>query len=224
MALTEELTALRKRTQSQLQGRLSDASWDELARVQSDVEARLRARSPRVGDLLPELEFQDPAGRTRSLSQLVAQGPLVLSFFRGSWCPFCRLEAAALDRMTHAIQQLGASVVGITPEALPFCNGADARCGGKQVGIQYLRDVGNRAAAQLGLIFPVTERLQPLYAELGVDLGPLSDDGAWELPVPATFVVDTSSSVRFAFVEADFTRRVEPSEVLRALRALRSAA
>jgi len=170
-----------------------------------------------TGDLAPDFSLPDAKGRTLRLAELLERGPVVLSFYRGGWCPFCNLEFRALMDHLPRIRAEGATLVGISPET-PDNSLTTAQKHGLE--FEVLSDSGNRTARDYGLVMTVYEEMRPLYLEWGFDIPAANGDESWELPVPATYIIDTERTVRAAFVEKDYTRRMEPADIIRALQAL----
>jgi len=170
-----------------------------------------------LGDRAPDFSLPNAMGGSTRLSDKLATGPVVLSFYRGGWCPFCSLEFAALQRQLGQIEALGASLVGVSPE-LPDTSIATVER--HQLRFEVLSDRGNAVATQYGLLSEVDEAIRPMYLEFGFDLPALNGDDSWGLPVPATYVLDPSGLVVAAYVDKDYTKRMEPSGIIDALRAL----
>ncbi len=168
------------------------------------------AGAPGVGDELPPFVLPDDDGRLVSLADLLANGPLVVSFNRGNWCPFCWLELSALQDCHHAIVEAGASVVSITPEVATFSRRLKNRLG---LGFPVLTDLDNGFALELGLAFALTDDVRAIYDGAGIDLGTFQRSEAWFLPIPATLVIDRRGIVRRSYVNADFRERIEPRNV-----------
>ncbi|EKE77917.1 peroxiredoxin-like family protein [Gallaecimonas xiamenensis] len=168
----------------------------------------------KVGDSLPDATFSNQLGQPVNLSALWQQGPLVLSFYRGGWCPYCNLELKALEAILPELKAAGASLVAITPE-LPDQSLSTAEK--NALSFQVLSDPGADFAKALGLVFSLPEVLRPIYSGFGIDLEKHNGQGHFELPLAATLVVDTKGQVTWAFVDADYTKRAEPAAVLAAL-------
>jgi peroxiredoxin len=170
-----------------------------------------------VGDPFPDFLLPDPAGSLVERDELLAEGPIVVTFFRGHWCSFCVAAVDALVEALPAMRQLGARLVAVTPET-----GGQAQRAGccSQPGFNILADVDHGLALSCGIAFKSPTPLRELLTGRGLDLMVRQGSEAWFLPVPATFVVDRDGIVRWSFVDVDFTRRAEPSEVLAALRGL----
>lgn len=170
-----------------------------------------------VGDQAPDFSLPDLNGQQRRLSDLLERGPLVLSFYRGGWCPFCNLEFRALmDHLTE-IESQGATLVGISPE-LPDAAAESVRQNG--ITFEVLSDAGNRVIRQWGLVSPVDEAIRPHYLQWGINLPAVNGDASYELPIPATYVIDRQGRIRAACINKDYTQRMEPAEIIDALKRL----
>jgi peroxiredoxin len=154
-----------------------------------------------------------------SLETLLAKGPAVVSFYRGEWCPFCNLELRALQEVLPEMEKLGASLIAISPERPD--HGVIATDKNKLT-FPVLSDFGNKVARQFGIVFQMGQEVQELARSFfNNDIAVRNADGLYELPVPATYVIDKAGFIRFAHVEVDFmTGRAEPEAVLAALHAL----
>jgi peroxiredoxin len=167
-----------------------------------------------VGSRAPGFELPNAAGTKVSLDQLLARGPVVLSFYRGVWCPFCNLEQRALHDALPQISARGASLVaisGMTPDnSVSMVD---------RLGLSYevLTDAGLRVARRYGLVFALPEYLIEAYARLGHPVPRFNGGTEHALPIPATFVVDTGGIIRFGYANADYTYRADPADVLAAL-------
>ena len=177
-------------------------------------------QSLKRGDPMPEFVLPNAEGRLIEARALLAKGPLVLSFFRGGWCPYCRMELEALQEIFSALQRQGASLVAITPDTGPAFI-ADKR--DNNVDYEVLSDADNGVALLFGLVFPVPEPIRELWLRLGIDLGARhgNDTGTWLLPMPATYIIAPSGMISHAQVDPDFRRRMEPAQILRLLAAMR---
>ena len=144
---------------------------------------------------------------------------MVLNFYRGGWCPFCNLELQTLQARLPEIKALGATLVGISPETPDNSLTAIEK---HQLEFEVLSDVGNKTARKFGLLFTVYEEMRPLYLKWGLDVPASNGDDSWELPVPATYVIDRNAVVHAAHVDKDYTKRMEPDEVIAALQELQA--
>ena len=171
----------------------------------------------KVGDQAPDFELPNATGKTVRLSQLLAQGPVVINFYRGEWCPYCNLELRAFQNLLPEFKAAGATLVAISPELPDHSLSVTEK---HELEFPVLSDVGNKVARQYGLVFTLDESLLPIYQQFGIDVAGHNGDDSYELPVPGTYVIDSSGTVRYAFAEADYTQRAEPAAVLAAVRQL----
>jgi peroxiredoxin len=142
---------------------------------------------------------------------------VVLNFYRGGWCPFCNLELQALQSRLQEIRSLNATLIGISPET-PDNSLTTAEK--HQLEFDVLSDLGNKTARSYGLIFTVYEEMRPLYLKWELDVPAFNGDNSWELPVPATYLIDKDRVIRAAHVDKDYTKRMEPDLILAELRKL----
>ncbi|HEV2546594.1 MAG TPA: peroxiredoxin-like family protein [Stellaceae bacterium] len=176
-------------------------------------------RALKAGDRMPEFELPDVEGTLVSSVELLARGPLALSFFRGGWCPYCRLELKALQETLPEIEHQGATLAAITPDTgTAFAAIKRAH----ELGFEVLSDVDNGVGLTFGIIFRVPLAIKELYLRLGIDLGARHGNatGEWLLPVPATYIVDRHGVIRHAELDPDFKQRMEPKEIVRSLSGL----
>lgn len=194
-----------------------DPAWDALydGFVADLRAAGAAAGSPAVGDGLEPFALPDSRGRYVSSRDLLAEGPVVLSFYRGGWCPYCRTEMAAWSESASEVRRLGACFVAVTGET---GGGAEALRQRLDLGGLILVDVDHGLALRMGLAVRVSDRVRAAYLGIGRDLARHYGSDAWFLPVPATYVVDRHGIVRFAEADVDFRRRAEPEAVLQVLR------
>jgi peroxiredoxin len=170
-----------------------------------------------VGDPLPDFVLPDQDGRLVTSAELLADGPLILSFFRGGWCPYCGLEMVAIEQARPEIEAAGAQIIGISPEILRFP--ADTI---KERGLRYrlLADADNGLALLLGLVFRMPQGIIDRYKSRGLDLAERHGNDGWMVPIPGTFLVDRGGIVRLAFADPDYRVRLEPAALIEALRSL----
>ncbi|KAI1136379.1 AhpC-TSA-domain-containing protein [Hypoxylon sp. FL0543] len=163
------------------------------------------------GQKLPEFQLPDSQNKTVSSSDLLSKGPLLITFYRGAWCPYCNLALHALQSKLADIKAKGVTLVAITPE-LPDASLSLAEK--QKLEFPVLSDVGNKYARQLGIIFKQPDSLRPVFEKLGFDLLKNNGDDSFEVPVPASLLVDRDGTVKKTFVDPDYTKRLEPSVAL----------
>ena len=158
-------------------------------------------------------------GNMVSSAALRHEGPIVLSFYRGGWCPYCSLELKALQEVNDEIKALGASLVAISPE-LPDETLSTAEK--NDLEFEVLSDTDNKVADQYGLSFSLAEDLRPIYKNWGADVAMVNDDPDCRLPLPATYVIGKDGKIIHSFAEEDYTKGLEPDKILDSLRELRN--
>lgn len=178
-------------------------------------DAGVADNSLRTGDRAPDFALPNHHGETRRLSHLLRDATVVLSFYRGGWCPYCNMELHALQQALPAIRASGAELVAVSPELPDRVAETEAR---HALTFDVLSDIGNQVGEAFGLVFELPEQLRPIYAKLGTDIPAYNGDRTFSLPVPATYVIDRDGVIRYHFVDVDYTRRLEPDDLLRVLR------
>ena len=173
--------------------------------------------APELGQAIPEFVLPDETGRLVTLPQLLASGPLVISFNRGHWCPYCRLNIDALARAHPEIAALGAQIVAISPETVQWSAALKAYA---KAPFAILSDVDGGYALEVNLLFWIGDEKREALAAIGNDLARFQGNETWMLPIPATFIVDREGLVRARHVDPDYRRRMEIDEMLATLRAL----
>lgn len=181
------------------------------------MQSDLGIKAKRPGDAAPTFALTNSRGGMTELPDLLGQGPLVISFYRGGWCPFCNLEFRALTAILPEIQSLGANLIGISPET-PQNTKETVRV--HALGFDVLSDIGNKTARGYGLLMEVFEEMRPLYLEWGMDIPAANGDASYEIPIPATYVIATDGTIVAAHVDKNYTMRMEPVDILDALRNL----
>ena len=180
------------------------------------AERNLEAGALKSGDTIPSFELTDALGEARSSDQFLKNGPLVISFYRGGWCPYCHLELRALQKVLPEIKANNAMLLAISPE-LP--NHSLTTREKYELEFPVLSDPDNRVAKKFGLVFEPAKELIPLFKEnFNWDLVAINGAEKVELPIPATYVVGREGVIQFAFVQSDYTQRAEPEKILEVLR------
>jgi peroxiredoxin len=163
------------------------------------------------GDRMPGFELPDSIGHPVRSQDLLARGPLLLTFYRGDWCPYCNLALRALHDELPAIAASGTTLVAVSPQTPDFSLTTRQKL---MLDFPVLSDARNLLARQFGIVFTLAEQLRPLYAGFGIDITRYNGDGSFELPVPATYLVGTNGIISQRYLDIDFRRRVEPEIVL----------
>ncbi len=171
----------------------------------------------REGELFPDFVLPSAEGRLVSLANLLARGPVVISFFRGEWCPFCRLMLAALTEALPEIEAAGGTLAALTPETggLPL-----TMKNYHHAGFEILSDVDCGVGLSAGVIFSIPKLYRARLEASGLSFPERHGNAAWFLPVPATFILTPDGVVAWRFADTDFSHRPEPADIINALHQL----
>lgn len=215
MSLQNELDALRAefvRTAPPGRAALYDAKVEELRRT-FPIEQSLK-----TADLAPDFTLPNPLGRPVSLVGLLRGGPVVVTFYRGGWCPYCNLQLRAYQQVLGEITALGGKLVAISPQ-LP--DGSLSTAEMNKLTFDVLSDAGNRVARSFGLVYSLPDELRAALTSNSKALPGINGDESWELPLPATYVIASDRKIVLAAIELDYRERLEPEAIVAALHALR---
>jgi peroxiredoxin len=217
--LNEKLQNLRAHSMS----RLDPADWAELKDVIERLQMmQLAEHGLAVGDVLPDFKLPDAAGRLIANGELLDREPLVLTFFRGGWCPYCDLALRGLEAVRPRLEEAGATLVGVTP-CKPEELGRIAE--EKGLGFLLLSDTHGDLARLCGILYEMTPGQIDYYARChGLNLPALHASLGWALPLPATYVAGQDGVITYAFASADWACRAEPDNLVDAVRRLVQAA
>jgi peroxiredoxin len=212
VTLNDDLQAIRAMSKA----RLDPADWAGLAATIEQLRMlQIAEHSLGVGEVLPDFALPDAAGRVVTSDELLDRGPLVLAFFRGPWCPYCDTTLRALERARPMIEGEGATLVAVSPLRPEALREAALERG---LGFTLLSDVAGRLSGLCGIRFEVPEEHADFLRRLRGDLACLHAGAGWQLPLPATYVVDPDAVIRYAFADPDWSRRAEPDELVAAVR------
>lgn len=173
----------------------------------------------KIGAQAPDFELPDAKGGTVRLSEALKAGPVVLSWYRGGWCPYCNIQLHAYQESMSEITSAGGRLIAISPE-LPDSSLDTAKR--QQLEFSVLSDAGNNVARQYGLAYKLPEELVQSFKGR-LDLPKRNGDASWTLPLAATYIVGQDGKIAKAFIEADYRNRAEPSEIVAALKAMSAA-
>lgn len=167
-----------------------------------------------VGDAAIDAKLMGWNGETVQLSELWNDGPIVLMWYRGGWCPYCNLQLRAMQKSLKQIEGTGAKLVVLTPE-LP--EKAKETAAANDIDFVALHDAGNATARKYGLVFELAESIVPMYRDR-LRLAEYNGSDAMELPLSATYVIGKGGRITYAFLDADYKKRAEPADVVAAVR------
>ena len=173
--------------------------------------------APQVGEPMPPFHLPDEAGRVVSLDRLLSEGPIAVTFHRGHWCPYCRLNTKALAQAQTEVERNGGQIVAIMPDRQQFAEKFKTE---SQARFPILTDMDNGYALSLNLIIWVGAEMQKMM-QGERDLATFQGNSAWMLPIPATFVVGTDARIKARFVDPDYRKRMGVEALLTALKSAR---
>ena len=185
------------------------------ASIASVRSSGISEQAVNVGDEAPAFVLPDATGASVSLAELLARGPVVLSFYRGGWCPYCNLELRALQSLLPDIERLGATLVAVSPQTPDESMSTAEKAA---LTFAVLSDADSVTSRRYGLVYTVDAATREVLVGFGTDLSLINGTDAWELPIPATYVIGTDGTIAYAFAEPDYRRRAEPVDVMAALR------
>ncbi|ODR99604.1 peroxiredoxin [Methyloceanibacter superfactus] len=182
--------------------------------------ARLRdfevgEHAPKPGEPMPSFVLPDENGHLVSLEDLLERGPVAVTFHRGHWCPYCRINTRALAEAQDQIAAAGGQIAAIMPDRQHYTARLQAE---SDASFPILTDFENGYAMSLGLAFWVGTEMQALMTQAGWDVAPSQGSDTWLLPIPATFVVGTDGIVTARFVDPDYRKRMAIEDLVAALR------
>ncbi|CAI6337941.1 unnamed protein product [Periconia digitata] len=165
----------------------------------------------KVNSPFPSFTLPNATGTPTSSAALLSKGPLLVTFYRGSWCPYCNIALRALQNRLSEIRAKGVELVAISPMLADASLSMQEK---NELGFEVLSDVGNGLARELGIVWKQPDEIKSIHKHFGFDLGKLNGDASNEVPVPATFLIGQDGLVKNAYFEADYTQRIEPDLVI----------
>lgn len=172
----------------------------------------------KTGDKAPDFALTSAKGETVTLSERLKDGPVVLIFYRGGWCPYCNLELRAYQQEMESFKALGASLIAVTPESPDNSLSTSEK---NELSFDVLSDTGFEASDAFGLTFSFPEKLRGVYEGFGLDIPATNADDAWRLPIPAAYVIAPDGTITLHHVDVDYTKRLDPQDALNALNTLK---
>lgn len=171
----------------------------------------------KVGEKAPDFSLPNAYGKQVKLSSLLKNGPVIINFYRGAWCPFCNIELRALKQNLSQFKKYGATLISITPQT-PDKSLAQVKKA--KFPFDILSDLDSSIIKKYKLFFTLPPKLINVYKKLGLDIETFNGKGRNELPVPGTYVVDKKGIIRAVYANTDYTKRMEPQAIIDALKNL----
>ena len=184
------------------------------AGIQAVVDDNIPQQAKQVGALAPHFSLQNALGKTVNLKDYLKEGPVVLTWYRGGWCPYCNITLRHLQDQLPNFKALGANLIALTPE-LPDKSLSTAEK--NELDFEVLSDIGNQVAKAYGIVFELIPEVAKKY-QAGFDMHGYNGDDSNELPLAATYVINQQGEIIYAFLDADYRNRAEPMDILATLR------
>lgn len=207
MRLKDELDALRDRCyeNSPLHiRRVRQKAIDGL------VSSGIAERAIHAGDHIPEFRLRDLYGKTIPSCAILSSGPVLIVFYRGGWCPYCKLDLLAIQDVARQLRSSGASIIAVSQQSAN-----ESRSTERMNGLSFpsLVDHGGKVARAFGLRWKLSQELRAAAIESGLDLAAVNGESSWTLTMPAVYVINPEGIVEYADISADYTRRCDPTEL-----------
>lgn len=212
-SLADEINAFQEKFLPSVPSATLDTMRTELGNL---LNSEIAEQAKTTG-AFPDFALADANNQETRLSDLLSNGPLVINFYRGAWCPYCNLELNALQHRLPEIEVTGARLVAISPQ-VPEKSRDQLSL--SRLNFDVLSDVGNELARDCGLVFTLPESLRPIYAAWEIDIPSHNGDDLFELPIPATYIIDGDGRIRFSYINMDYTQRLEPDIIIEQLNKL----
>ena len=177
-------------------------------------ESQLVSKALKTGDQFPSFALPNAKGVEIDSKSVLERGPLVIAFYRGGWCPYCNIELKALQSALSEFKTKGAQLLAISPESPDNSLSTIEK---NSLEFEVLTDNNNQFAKSINLVYQLPQELVSLYKKFGIDLEDSKDNSSNELPISATYVIDTSGKIIYDFIEEDYKLRADPNEILSVL-------
>lgn len=185
--------------------------------VREVTESGVLESALKVGDKAPDFVLPNAEGENIRLMDLLADGPVILTWYRGGWCPYCNIQLNEYNKRLDDFKKYDGQVVAVSPE-IP-----DSSLSTKEKSLlqfQVLSDVGNKVAREYGIVYTLPKRVSDVL-KVHIDLPAYNNDNSDELPLAVTYVIDTDGTIRYAFVDGDYKKRAEPDDIIAALKEIK---
>ncbi|MCP3030127.1 AhpC/TSA family protein [Halobacillus sp. A1] len=188
---------------------------EKMKKAINELQHSKEGKGLEKGEKAPDFTLPDPNGNPISLSNQLSVGPVIVTFYRGGWCPYCNMELREYQQILSDIHAAGGELIAISPETPDYSLSTAQK---NDLQFHVLSDVGNKTARQFNLVYPLPDYLVDIYKDKGLNVDEHNGDETWELPVSATYVIDREGTIVYEYTKADYKDRAEPSEVLEVLK------
>ncbi len=210
MGLSEQLAAKKADSKKKIPAEIQKIM---ISSTNALKERSLGSQAAQKGDTLPNFKLPDVHGKKMSLNDFDTDF-LIVSFYRGGWCPYCNMELRALQEVRTKLQSLNTELIAISPETPDNSLTTSEK---NELSFSVLSDIDNAYAKTLGLVFKMPEDLQAVYDKFGIKVNKHNGNAAYELPMPATYIVNKEREIIYSFVPEDYTERLDPETILKVL-------
>lgn len=181
-------------------------------------DASISKNALKVGDFAKEIKLPNAVGKEISLFDTLDNNEFVIvNFYRGEWCPYCNLELKALQSYNDEFKKLGASLIAVSPQSTDSSLSTKEK---NELAFEVLSDANNIIAKDYGLVFSLADELKPIYLSFGIDIPSKNQENSYEIPMPATYLINKNKEIVFSFIDEDYTKRCEPQDIIDILKSL----
>lgn len=197
--------AFKEKVPEDIQKVMLDAT-EELKRLSLSKDAL------KVSDKAIDFELPNAVNKPVSLKEALENNEfVVINFYRGQWCPYCNLELKALQTINDELAKLNAKIIAISPQTPDSSLSTKEK---NELAFEVLSDKENKVAKEYGLVFSLAEELRPIYKSFGIDIEGSNKEDSYELPMPATYIINKNQEIIYSFIDEDYTKRSEPQTIL----------
>ena len=209
MSLKEQLAEYRADWRKRVPADRQAIMERHIEQLRTGVIARTMLK---VGNRAPEFMLRNAKEEIVDIGALRKKGPVIVTFYRGGWCPYCNLELKAFQEILPEIKAAGASLVAISPEKPDDTLSTAEK---NALAFEVLSDVGQKVGRAFGLVYQFTDELRSAYRGFGRNIPAHNGTpGEWALPVSATYVIDRNGTIIYAYTDVDYRDRADPRDVL----------
>ncbi len=215
MSLKEKLDSLTEENKSRIPAQAAAVMKDAHEEL---MRSGIQTRALKPGDPAKDFSLPNAHGKPVSLTSLLRDGPVVITFYRGAWCPYCNLTLKALQEALPEIEEARGKLVAISPQNPDASLSTVEK---NELRFEVLSDSGNKVAKSYGIAFALQKGVSEIYKSFGIDLQKSNGTAEEELPLAATFIIGTDERIRYAYVDTDYKRRMEPQDIVSILKQLK---
>ncbi len=183
-----------------------------LEATQKLKDTKISQNALKSGDKIKNFSLTNTQGEMVDFETFLENNDyIVLNFYRGAWCPYCSLELRALQEINDELKSLNSSIVAISPQTPDNSLSTKEKA---KLEYEVLSDIDNKVAKEFGLVYSLDETLRPIYEQFGIDIPGSNNSSSYEIPMPATYIVDKNAEIIYHFIDEDYTKRLEPQIIL----------